>query len=134
MPSFDYTKLENISPIPITNLYLRNLNNPALSIRNNCGIVDTGSDVTLVSYSEVSRLQLKALKTKRSIPFKGLGRSINGSDFLIEVSFDNLTYFRARVIAVPDDDLNGELIIGRNILNRYVITFNGPKLVFTIFD
>jgi hypothetical protein len=28
--------------------------------------------------------------------------------------------------------LNGEVLVGRNILNRYVINFDGPKLIFTI--
>jgi hypothetical protein len=48
------------------------------------------------------------------------------------MSFDGIDFFRAKVIAVPDDILNDEIIIGRNILNRYEITFDGPNLVFRI--
>jgi hypothetical protein len=51
---------------------------------------------------------------------------------LIETSFDNENFIAAKVIAIPDDILNGEVLVGRNILNRYVITFDGPKLIFTI--
>jgi hypothetical protein len=61
-----------------------------------------------------------------------LGTETQGVPFLIKLSFDNLNYIRSRIIAVPDALLNGEAIIGRNILNRYVIAFNGPKLIFTI--
>lgn len=132
MLNFKYTRLDNISPIPIVNLYLRNLDYPALSICNNCGIIDTGFDLTLISYSDASRLQLKALKTKGSATFKGLGRTITGTYFIVEASFDDVKYFRAKVLAVPDDDLNGENIIGRNILNRYIITLDGQKSTFTI--
>jgi hypothetical protein len=134
MLNFKYTKLDNISPIPIVNLYLRNSNYPTLSICNNCSIVDSGSDLTLISYSDASRLQLEALKTKGYSTFKGLGRIITGAYFLVNVSFDDIKYFRARVLAIPDDDLNGEIIIGRNVLNRYIITLNGQKLTFTISD
>lgn len=134
MLNFDYTRLDNISPIPIVDFYLRNPNYPDLNISNNCGIIDTGSDATLISYGDASRLQLTALKTKDSATFRGLGQITTGTYFLIQASFDNKTYFRARVLAIPDDILNGEVIIGRNILNRYVITFNGPQLKFTISD
>jgi hypothetical protein len=134
MLDFEYTKLDNISPIPIADFHIRNSDYSTLSIYNNCGVIDTGSDVTLISYSDASRLQLKALKTKESVTFKGLGQIITGVYFLVEASFDNIKYFRARVLAVPDNALNGEIIIGRNILNRYVINLDGQKLVFTISD
>lgn len=48
------------------------------------------------------------------------------------MSFDGADFFRAKVIAVPDDILNDEIIIGRSILNRYAINFDGPNLVFNI--
>lgn len=134
MLELDYTRLDNIAPIPIIDFYFRNPNHPALSICNNCGIIDTGSDTTLISYGEASRLQLTALKTKDSANFRGLGRVATGTYFLIQASFDNKTYFRARVLAIPDDILNGEAIIGRNILNRYIIILNSPKLKLTISE
>jgi hypothetical protein len=52
--------------------------------------------------------------------------------YLIKIGFDNKNFIDAKVIAVPDDILNGEVIIGRNILNRFVMTFDDPNLNFTI--
>ena len=132
MPDFSYTKIGDISPIPVVIIYLQNPDNTLLSTTFDCAILDTGSDVTIISYEIVSKLQLRAIDSQKSVPFRGLGTEAQGVPFLIQLSFDDRNYIRSRVIAIPDALLNGEAIIGRNILNRYVISFNGPKLTFTI--
>jgi Retroviral aspartyl protease len=132
MPSFPYTKVEGRSSIPILNIYLHNPINHQLSTNFDFAILDTGSDITIISYEIVSKLQLRPIGSQKYTSFRGLGRETQGIPYLINLSFDNRDYISSKVIAVPDDILQGEAIIGRNILNRYAITFNGPKLVFTI--
>lgn len=133
MLNFSYTKVKGRSAIPVVNLYLQNLDNPLLCATSDCAILDTGSDVTLVSFSIISKLQAKLIQKKKLIPFRGLGREIEGIPYRIRVSFDNNEYFSALVLAVADLELDGETIIGRNILNRYLITLDGRNEVFTIF-
>jgi hypothetical protein len=132
MLDFSYTKVAGGSPIPIIRLYFRNPSNNLLVDINDCGIIDTGSDITVVSYTVVSKLQLRPLQMKKDFVFRGLGRVNVGIPYLIKTSFDNENFIDAKVIAIPDDILNGEVLIGRNILNRYVMIFDGPKLTFTI--
>jgi hypothetical protein len=132
MLDFSYTKVAGGSPIPIVRLYFRNPNDNLLIDTNDSGIIDTGSDITVVSYTVVSKLQLRPLQMRKDFVFRGLGRVSVGIPYLIKTSFDNENFIDAKVIAIPDDILNGEVLIGRNILNRYVITFDGPKLIFTI--
>jgi hypothetical protein len=132
MPDFLYTKVQGISPIPIITTFFNNLSNPSIVTTSDCGILDTGSDLTIVSYSVISQLQATAIDRQQSISFRGLGRSSQGIAYRIGMSFDRIEFFRAKVIAVPDDVLNGEVIIGRNILNRYAINFDGRNLVFQI--
>ena len=132
MLSFRYTKLENKSPIPVIDLYFQNFDNPLIITIADCAILDTGSDVTLVSFSTISKLQAKGLRRKELVPFKGLSREIEGIPYRIKFSFDNDKYFNVLVLAVPDCELNGETIIGRNILNRYEINLDGRSEVFTI--
>jgi hypothetical protein len=55
-----------------------------------------------------------------------------GIAYRVGMSFDGKDFVRAKFIAVPDDILNDEIIIGRNILNLYEVTFDGPNLVFRI--
>jgi hypothetical protein len=132
MPKFSYTKIEGISPIPFVNIYLQNPLDSKLSTIFDCAILDTGSDLTIISYGIVSKLQLRPIGSQNFIPFRGLSRETQGIPYRIELSFDDRDYIKSKVVAVPDDILNGEAIIGRNILNRYFITFNGPKLEFVI--
>lgn len=132
MPDFAYTKVNGISPIPIVSTYFSNLSNPSIITTCNCGILDTGSDLTLVSYTVISKLQAIAIERQQAISFRGLGRSSQGMAYRVGMSFDGIDFFRAKVIAVPDDVLNDEVIIGRNILNRYAINFDGPNLTFKI--
>jgi hypothetical protein len=134
MLDFSYTKIEGGSPIPIVRLYFTNPKNSLLIDSNDLGIVDTGSDITVISYTIISKLQLRPLQVKKDFVFRGLGQINTGIPYLIKISFDNKNFIDAKVIAVPDDILNGEVIIGRNILNRFVMTFDGPNLNFTISD
>ncbi|WP_309740546.1 hypothetical protein [Chamaesiphon sp. OTE_20_metabat_361] len=133
MPEFSYTKVNGISPIPIVTTYFSNLSNPSIITTCDCGILDTGSDLTIVSYTIISKLQATAIDRQQSISFRGLGRSSQGIAYRVGMSFDGAAFFRVKAIAVPDDVLNNEVIIGRNILNRYAIMFDGPNLVFNIF-
>jgi hypothetical protein len=132
MSDFSYTKVDSIAPIPIVTTYFSNLSNPAIITTCNCGILDTGSDLTIVSYTVISKLQATAIDRQQSISFRGLGQSSRGTAYRVGMSFDGIDFFRAKVVAVPDDVLNDEIIIGRNILNRYTINFDGPNLVFSI--
>ena len=132
MIEFPYTKLNDISPIPALSIYLQNPKISDLSTVFDCTILDTGSDLTIISYGIVSKLQLRPIDSEKSVVFRGLGQKSEGIPFRIRISFNRDNYITTRVIAVPDDVLNDEIIIGRNILNRYLITFNGPKLVFSI--
>ena len=114
--------------------YFKNPENALLAISESCSILDTGSDVTIISYSIASKLYLKSFDEEEPLKFRGFGRENKGVPYRVAGSFDGNNYFRTKVFAVPDDILNSEVIIDRNILNRYVITFNSPGLTFTISD
>jgi hypothetical protein len=111
-----------------------NPRNTFLIDSNDLGIVDTGSDIPVVSYTIISKLQLRPLQVKKDFVFRGLGQMNTGIPYLSKISFDNKSFIDAKIIAIPDDILNGEVIIGRNILNRFVTTFNSSNLIFTISD
>jgi hypothetical protein len=132
MPDIPYTKVKGISPIPIITIYFNNPDNSSMTANSGCGILDTGSDLTIVSFGIISQLQATATDKQKAIPFRGLGRSTQGIPYRVGMSFDGTAFFGVKVIAIPDDVLSGEVIIGRNILNRYAIEFDGPNLVFKI--
>jgi hypothetical protein len=132
MLNFDYVKIGDNSPIPAIKFYFKNPENALIAALDGYSVLDTGSDMTIIPYSIASRIYLKSINEEEPINFRGFGRSNKGVPYRIAGSFDGDNYFRAKVFAVPDDVLHDEIIIGRNILNRYVITFNGPNLTFTV--
>ena len=92
MIEFPYTKLNDISPIPALSIYLQNPKIPALSTVFDCAILDTGSDLTVISYGIVSRLQLRPIDSEKSVVFRGLGQKSEGIPFRIRISFDRDSY------------------------------------------
>jgi Retroviral aspartyl protease len=132
MNEISYTKIGAVSPIPILSVKFRNIDNPKINPVTFAAILDTGSDLTLVPYQMISQLQAVAIDRKQQVPFRGLGRTAQGLAYRLEISLVEDIFLGAKVIAIPDDIMQGEVIIGRNILNRYNINFNGPQLWFSV--
>ncbi len=132
MNDIPYTKIGAASPIPILLVRFRNIDNREINAVAFDSILDTGSDLTLVPYQIISQLQATAIDRKQQVPFRGLGRTAQGLAYRLEVNLVGENFQGAKVIAIPDDIMQGEVIIGRNILNRYNINFNGPQLCFSV--
>lgn len=132
MFKFEYVKVTDKSSIPVIDFYFSSPDNSTLVYCSNCSVLDTGSDVTVIPFSIASKLLLRSIKKLEFFNINGFGKENVGVPYRILASFDNQTYFSTKVYAISDDTLNGEVIIGRNILNRYVATFNGPELIITV--
>jgi hypothetical protein len=74
--------------------------------------------LTLVSYQVVAQLQTTTIDRDQQISFRGLSRSSQGLTYRLEVSLDGEMFFLTKVIAIPDDIMQGEITIGSNILNN----------------
>jgi hypothetical protein len=92
MPSFNYAKVKGISPIPVVCIYLQNSLDSKLSTIFDCAILDTGSDITVISFGIVSKLQLKPISSQKYVPFRGLGGEIQGIPYRLKLSFDDQNY------------------------------------------
>jgi hypothetical protein len=134
MLDFQYTKLEGILAIPIVKLYFENPDNPSCRTSSEFAVLDTGSDITIVPYTIISELKTRELTSTQKLNIKVLGRECEGAPYLVKVGFSENNYIYAKVFAIPNDILDNQVIIGRDILNLYVITLNGPKLTFTISE
>ena len=77
----------NISPIPIVNFHLISLEFPLLITSTDLGILDTGCDVTPISYKVASKLQLEFSGRKKPILTKSSNQIVMGVPFRVDVSF-----------------------------------------------
>lgn len=128
-----YTKVIGQSPIPIIKLQTKALYNSDVIIEKD-SILDTGADCTLIPFAIISKLQPKALiRGRHNQIIYGVGKNkIVAVPYRILISFDQLNFFKIKVYACPDDYTDGLIILGRNFLNRYCITFDGQARLFYI--
>ncbi len=127
-----YTELPNSSPIPLIQLQIRQSESiPSIATQ---GILDTGADCTLVPFSIISQLQaFKLIRGRNTSVIYGVGKQkIIVVPYRVEISFNEREFIRIKVYACPDSDTDGLIILGRNFLNRYCITFNGRTKRFFI--
>ncbi|MGI0479626.1 retropepsin-like aspartic protease [Geminocystis sp. CENA526] len=129
----NYTEINDQSPIPLVRLQLKNIDNCSSVIEKD-GILDTGADCTLIPFSTIAKLQPKSLiRGRHNQIIYGVGNSkIITVPYRILMSFDQENFIKIKVYACPDDDTNGLIILGRNFLNRYRITFDGKAKLFII--
>lgn len=134
MLDFQYTKLEGKSAIPIVRLYFENPDDASCKTNTEFAVLDTGSDITIVPYTLISEIKIRELISTQPVSIKGFGRESMGAPYLVKVGFSEHHCIYAKVFAIPDDILDNQIIVGRDILNLHVITFDGPKLTFTISE
>ncbi len=127
-----YTEITNSPSIPLINLQIKQSESMILIVSQ--GVLDTGSDCTLFPFSIISRLQaVKLIRGRNTSVIYGVGRKkIIVVPYRVEISFNNREFIRIKVYACPDNDTDGLIILGRNFLNRYCITFDGRAKRFLI--
>jgi hypothetical protein len=95
------------------------------------GILDTGSDCTLVPLPLLVRLTAKVAGRSLSIPIGGV--KTVGIPHYIGLAMSDRLCSPIRVFGCPEHEIGGLLIIGRDVLNQYRIEFDGLKQTFEIF-
>jgi predicted aspartyl protease len=91
--------------------------------------VDTGAFKTVIPANLVASLGLLQV---RELPVEGLGGTpVLLPTFLIEIAIDGLATITVEVLASPGEPV---VLLGRDVLNRYEISLNGPALILTISE
>ena len=91
--------------------------------------VDTGAFKTVIPASLVASLGLLQV---RELPVEGLGGTpVLLPTFLVEIAIDGLAVITVEVLASPGEPV---VLLGRDVLNRYEISLNGPGLILTITE
>ena len=96
--------------------------NESLSIGPLYAFVDTGADITLIPIHYVRQLRLRRDDFRFLRSQWGERRSV--SIYSLDMGID---VFTLPAVAVVGDEQSEEIVLGRNVLNKLMLTLNGPK-------
>lgn len=93
------------------------------------GIVDTGSDITLISSELIKKLEFPVLGEEGKINTVGVGESISVLPCWGRISFYDekidSKYYVIKIHSCQRKFLSQDVLLGMNFINKYTITFSG---------
>jgi hypothetical protein len=104
--------------------------NPILSLEVQ-GILDTGSDCTLIPFSFLAKANAQV--SDRAIQIPVGGKVLLAVPYLVGLTFDRYSYSVHQVYGCSQEGIGELLIIGRDILNLHRTEFDGAGQSFTVF-
>ena len=132
MSTYSYTFVSTaIPPIPLISLTLKTPQANSDNLVKCQGILDTGSDCTLIPLPLVIKVKGQARKGTIRIPFSG--QMTLGIPYEVGLVFDGYEHSSFQVFACSVEEMGELVIIGRDLMNHHRIEFNGRDLTFTVF-
>ena len=133
-PYKEISKNPKVPKAPIVDLKLKGTKPPFQETGKCLGLIDTGSDITLVPITIISNLGV--VRSGRSQPSEyptGLGGvKIAYTAYWLKISFNDNNFYGVRVWDAVGDTQE-LVIIGRNFLNnRFNLFLDGENLIATI--
>ena len=92
-------------------------------------LIDTGASGTLLRRSDYQALGLRKIGDAEDIG--GIGGAAKAEPTIVNITFEGFNFPNFPVMAATTDHLPVTLI-GRDLLNRYLLECNGPLLEFEI--
>ena len=91
--------------------------------------VDTGADGTIIPVSYLAEFEIEPDSQRFLRSQWGDRRAVDA--YLIDILIGSV---HLSPIEIVTDELGEEIIIGRNVLNKLVVTLDGPKRILEIIE
>jgi hypothetical protein len=122
---------ETIPPFPILPIELFSpISEKSLTCQTPA-ILDTGSDCTLVPLDLLMKVKARAIDRAIRVPVCGV--STLAIPYAVGLKFDRYTISACIVLGCPGEVIDNMMLLGRDIMRRYRIEFDGERSAFTIF-
>ena len=128
---YKYRKLTAMTyPAPVIDLIAIVPDRPALMAQSQ-GLLDTGANITCVPKSIIDELKTrtKALIANNVTRVKGAIGTEKREVYVLDLRLGNCYFPNVHVLALPGMDY---ALIGRDILNDYMMTFDAPNNSWSI--
>ncbi len=133
MGSYAYTSLgTEIPAAPLLQVQLATPgDNPPIAL--GCtAFLDSGADCTLVPFEFLIRVKATIAGARETVSGTAKGSTVV-VPYFVGLKFDRFVLKVVRVRGCSSEDLGGVILIGRDLLNLFVLELNGPGLTYTIF-
>jgi hypothetical protein len=132
MATHSYTDLTlGLPPIPILRIKLGAPSSSNPLSHNIQGILDTGSDCTLIPIPDLLKVEARVIDRAMRIPV--CGQIVMAIPYAVGLRFDAYSISSCAVFGCAVEEIGELSIIGRDLMNRYQILFNGLASEFTVF-
>lgn len=127
MKLYRYNALRRV-PAPILNIKLRN---PITGRElQKLGKIDSGADLSVIPLDTVEELKLEQRGTERVGAYDRHLPPKEVPAYYVDAEIADFLFRRTRVI----EALRGDVLIGRNVINKLRVVLDGKKLLFEISD
>lgn len=116
--------------IPMLTIQLFQPGRPQTSRSDCLSILDTGSDCTLLPLPLLIGAKGKPIQGMTRIPVVGM--EVLAIPVMIGLRFDDHELLTVRVYGCSSEEFGDVGLIGRDILNRFRIDFDGPEFTFYV--
>ena len=115
-------------PMPSVTIWL-GVPDESLTIGPLSACVDTGADIASIPFQHIRLLKVQVDNRKYL-------RSQWGERRLVDICFLDMGIGNMRLpfVEIVADDWSEEVILGRNVLNKLIMTLNRPKQLLEILD
>lgn len=135
MLEYPYRKISQDIEVPqapcILVKLVNNEVNPAKEIECDA-LFDTGSDLTLIPLDWLVKIDKRPDGTGRRIEGVVKGTTILAIPYTVFLVFDSDRSVEIEAMGCAVSEIGELMIIGRDFMNQYCITFDGPNLKFGI--
>lgn len=129
MATFRFRYATDVPPTPAVLLNLAHPFDPTLQAPDRPALLDTGADQTVIPDRLIAARRLTEVNAVEVRSYDGARRRL--STYLIRLQIRDHAPIEVEVIASPDIS---NVILGRDVSNRYTITLNGPAGRLTVSD
>jgi predicted aspartyl protease len=92
------------------------------------GVLDTGSDITIIPPHLVEALELQAISDDFDLYDASGRKTENAFEYVAEISFEGFSFPHLTITSTPYP----VVLVGRDALNDLVATFDGPARQFSL--
>jgi hypothetical protein len=117
--SYDYDTTYE-PPAPFLELTIRKTGRNAAEVTV-LALVDSGADATMIPITTLQTIKARYVETRQMRGITGVAYPVDLYTIAVQIGPHLVPAVRA-IAAAPD----GEIIVGRDILNYLIVTLNGP--------